>query len=77
MLHGRLLVGVWHSALIVRLGPDRAGAALEQVYVRPFDVTGRPLRGWVVVEPDGLESDRQLSDWIEQALDFVATLPAK
>ena len=35
------------------------------------------MKGWVMVEPDGLESDRELSDWIERATEFVVTLPPK
>lgn len=77
MLNGNLLVCVWQQSLIVRLGPDKAASALKQEYVREFDVTGRPMKGWIMVEPDGLDSDRQLAEWIEQALEFVETLAAK
>lgn len=77
LLNGNLLVGIWQQSLIVRLGADRAADALTQDYVREFDVTGRPMKGWVMVEPDGLESDQQLAEWIALALQFVETLPAK
>ena len=77
LLNGNMLVSVWHNSLIVRLGAGPAAQALGQPHVREFDFTGRPMQGWVVVEPDGLESDRELSDWIERATEFVATLPAK
>ena len=77
LLHGNMLVAVWQSSLVVRLGPDQAAPALKQPHVRPFDITGRPMKGWVVVEPDGLESDSDLSGWIERATDFVVTLSAR
>jgi TfoX/Sxy family transcriptional regulator of competence genes len=77
LLDGNMLVGVWQNSLIVRLGPDQGAAALSEPNVRPFDVTGRPMKGWVIVEPDGLDTDRQLSAWIERALDFVSTLSPK
>ena len=77
LLHGNMLVAVWQSSLIVRLGPDQAAQALGQPHVRPCDITGRPMKGWLIVEPDALDSDRDLSDWIERAIEFVATLPAK
>lgn len=77
MFHGNMLVGVWNDSLIVRLGPDEGEKALSESHVAPFDVTSRPMKGWVMVEPDGLDSDVQLSDWIERALNFVRTLPAK
>jgi TfoX/Sxy family transcriptional regulator of competence genes len=77
MLNGNLVVFVWQQSLIVRLGPKEADAALKQEYVREFDVTGRLMKGWIMVEPDGLDSDRQLAGWVEQALAFVESLPPK
>jgi TfoX/Sxy family transcriptional regulator of competence genes len=77
LLNGNMLVGVWQNSLIVRLGPEQGPAALEDEHVREFDVTGRPMKGWIMVEPDGIESDSQLADWIRRATGFVATLPAK
>jgi hypothetical protein len=50
---------------------------MKQSHVKEFDVTGRPMKGWVMVEPDGLDSDSELANWIEQAKRFVETLPAK
>lgn len=77
LLRGNMLVAVWQKAMIARLGPDQADGALRQPHVRPFDVTGRPMKGWVMIEADGLDRDEQLAVWIEQAIAFVATLPAK
>jgi TfoX/Sxy family transcriptional regulator of competence genes len=77
LLNGNMLVGVWKSSLIVRLGPELGAESLKLPHVKEFDVTGRPMTGWVIVEPEGLESDEQLSHWIERAMGFVATLPAK
>lgn len=74
LLHGNMLVGVWQHSLIVRLGPNEGAKALTEPYVVPFDVTGKPMKGWVMVEPDGLESDRQLGQWVERAEAFVGTL---
>ena len=77
LLDGNLLVAVWQALLIARLGADQAATALKQPHVREFDVTGRPMKGWVMIEPDGLDSDRQLAEWIDRALEFVSTLPVK
>jgi len=77
MLNGNLLVCAWHQSLIARLGPDQADHALQQPFVKVFDVTGKPMTGWVVVEPDGLDLDRDLQTWIERAEAFVETLPRK
>lgn len=77
LLGCNMLVGVWQNSLIARLGPERGRTALAQPHVRPFDMTGRAMKGWVMVEPDGIETDDQLGAWIEQAIEFVHTLPAK
>ena len=77
LLDGNLLVGVWKDALIARLGPDEGEAALRESHVRAFDITGRPMRNWVAVEPEGVEDDGQLRDWVRRAEAFVGTLPAK
>ena len=61
LLHGNMCVGISQTSLIVRLGPEQADAARGQPHVVEFDVTGRPLRGWVMVEADGIETDEQLS----------------
>ena len=77
LLNGNLLVGVWKNSLIARLGPDAGEEALKEPHVKEFDVTGRPMRNWVLVEPEGVEDDDQLACWIDRATEFVRTLPAK
>jgi TfoX/Sxy family transcriptional regulator of competence genes len=77
LLNGNLLVGVWHDSLIVRVGPEGSDDALAEEHVREFDITGKPMKGWVVVEPDGLESDDRVAEWVERAMKFVSTLARK
>src|SRR5262245_54215801 len=77
LLGGNLLVGVWKDSLIVRLGPDDGEAALLEPHVKAFDITGRPMKGWLLVAPEGLESNADLKEWVRRAVRFVATLPAK
>ncbi len=72
-----MVVGVWKDSLVVCLGPETSDAALKQPHVKPFDITGKPMRGCALVEPEGLETDSQLADWIEATLKFVLTLPPK
>lgn len=71
------LAGVWKDRLIARLGPDEGEAALREQHVRAFDITGRPMRNWVAVEPEGVEDDDELRVWIERATKFVRRLPRK
>ncbi len=76
-LNGNALAGVWKNGLIARLGPDEGEAALREPHVRMFDITGRPMRNWVVVESEGIEDDDQLKAWIDRAMKFVRKLPQK
>jgi hypothetical protein len=76
-LNGNICVGVWKNSLIARLGPEQGADALLQPYVKEMDVTGKPMKGWVLVEPDGVENDVQLGMWIQRAVEFVGTLPKK
>lgn len=77
LLNGNALVGVWKDRLIARLGPDEGEAALLEPHVRVFDITGKPMRNWVAVKPEGIEDEDQLNGWIERAVKFVKTLPKK
>jgi hypothetical protein len=77
LLDGNMLVGVWQNSLIARVGVEAAGEALKQEFVREFDVTGRPMKGWVIVDPEGLDMDAELREWIERSEEFVSTLPRK
>ena len=77
LLNGNALAGVWKDRLIARIGPDDGEAALLESHVRAFDITGKPMKKWVAVEPEGVEDDDQLTDWIRRAEEFVRTLPKK
>lgn len=77
MLHGNMACGVNKENLIVRIGPDKYEVAMTGPNTRPFDLTGRPMTGWVIVEPDGFESDAALKHWVQQGVDFALSLPPK
>jgi TfoX/Sxy family transcriptional regulator of competence genes len=76
LTHGNMTVGVSGDDLLVRIDPDDTDAALARPGVRRFDMTGRPMRGWIVVAGEHLDDD-VLDRWIAQARTFVATLPPK
>ena len=77
LIRGNMACGVNGDNLIVRVGPERYEEALAQPYAREFDMTGRPMKGWVMVGPDGCASDDALEAWVQQGLDFARTLPPK
>lgn len=76
LLRGNILVGVRRDSLIARLGELEASKALKKSYVIQMG-TRRPMKGWVIIGPDGIDSDRQLTSWIEKAIEFVEGLPVK
>ncbi|GLZ34599.1 RNA methyltransferase [Lentzea sp. NBRC 105346] len=75
--HGNMLVGVRGDDLMVRVAPETTEDALAQPGARRFDMTGRPMKGWVVVDGSAVSEDEQLADWIDRARDFVEALPPK
>jgi hypothetical protein len=77
LLSGNMCVGVWKNWLILRLGPEQGESALREPFVKEFDITGRPMRGWVMIDPGGLEGDDDLRRWCDAAVRFVKTLPQK
>lgn len=77
LLNGNTLVGVWKDLLIARLGPDQGNDVLLEPHVREFDITGKPMKGWVLVEREGVTGEDQLAGWILRAVKFVEALPPK
>jgi TfoX/Sxy family transcriptional regulator of competence genes len=77
LLRGNMVGGVYKDFLILRLGEENATKALESPFVKPFDITGRAMKGWVMVEEAGFDTDSKLKAWLNQAKEFVETLPPK
>ena len=73
MVNGNMLGGVMGSEIIVRVGAEGYENALELPHARQMDFTGRPMRGFVVVSPDGIDLD----EWVGRGLKFAASLPPK
>ena len=77
MLDGNMCCCVTDRGLMVRVGRDAYADALELPHAGPMDLTGRPMRGWVLVESDGVASDAGLAEWAARGAEFAATLPPK
>ena len=77
LLHGNMAVGVTGDDLMVRVGPEATDAALTRPGARIFDMTGRPMRGWVVVAGSAVREDEALGAWIDEGRAFAAGLPPK
>jgi hypothetical protein len=77
MVQGNMACGVHGDKVIVRVGPERYEAAIQQPETVPFDITGRPMKGWVMVTAEGYSDDEKLKEWVGRGVDFALTLPAK
>ena len=74
---GHMCCGVTGTALMVRVGAAEREAALAQPHVRPMQLGGRVLSGFVCVDPEGVAADAALARWVQRGLDFVAGLPPR
>jgi TfoX/Sxy family transcriptional regulator of competence genes len=77
LLNGNMFCGVYKDFLILRLGEDKAAGALTLPFVKPFNITGKPMKGWVMVEEPGFAGEKELKGWLEKAKAFVKTLAQK
>ncbi len=77
LLRGNMCFGIWKDSLIVRMEKEQAAASLRQKNVRPFDITGTAMAGWVMVAEAGWKRAAGLSKWLETGKEFAAALPEK
>lgn len=74
---GNMLVGVHADRLLIRIPREQTEATLKQPRVHPFDITGRPMQGWLTVDLEALKTKTALAKWIERSRSYVATLTPK
>lgn len=77
LVNGHMCAGVVGSTLMLRVGPQRYAEALARPHAREMDFTGRPLTGMIYVDPPGIAGAAALGRWLELALKFVQSEPAK
>ncbi|TDE02574.1 TfoX/Sxy family protein [Jiangella asiatica] len=77
LVNGNLACGVHHDDLMVRLPPDEHGEALAEPGARAFDLTGRPMKGWLVIDAAALAEDDDLRRWVGRSVAFAGSLPPK
>jgi TfoX-like protein len=77
LLHGNMACGVRGDDLMVRVAAEEADTALDEPGARPFDMTGRPMKGWLLVAPDGHAADEDLRRWVGRGLAHAGSLPPK
>ncbi len=77
LFNGNMACGVHKQDLIVRLSDAAFNEAVKQPNVRIFNMTGRPMKGWIMVSKPGYDSETALKDWIDKACQHARSLPPK
>ena len=74
MLHGKMFCGVLKEDLVLRISHDEYEDALKKPNIRPMDFTGRPMKGFIYVNPNGCKSDKDIKQWVDLSLKFAKSI---
>jgi TfoX/Sxy family transcriptional regulator of competence genes len=77
LVDGKMFVGIRNSSLMARVGPERHDDALAMPHVRVMDFTGRPMKGYVYIDPPAIAAESDLKAWVLWCVQHVARLPVK
>jgi TfoX/Sxy family transcriptional regulator of competence genes len=77
LLKGNMAFGIWKDFLIVRMNKEQGEQSLKNANVQPFDITGKPMAGWVMVNEVGWKSQATLEKWINVGKEYARSLPEK
>ena len=77
LMNGNMCFGIHKEYLILRTSKEKAEDLIKEEYAEPFDITGKPMKGWVMVSPDYVETDVKLLEILELGINFVRSLPPK
>ena len=76
MINGNMCAGTWKGSLVVRLDKKDHDQTLAEPHAKPANITGRVMKGWALVEPEGVQSEGNLKTWLDRAVEFAGSLPA-
>jgi TfoX/Sxy family transcriptional regulator of competence genes len=77
LINGNMSVGIRGAELIVRIDPAGTDEALTEVGVRIFDITGRPMKGWLLVSAEAVSQAQALAQLVHRGVSYATSLPAK
>ena len=77
LINGNMSVGIHGDELIVRIAPEATDAALQEPGTRVFDITGRPMKGWLLVGGSGVKETESLAKWVRRGAEYALSLPKK
>jgi TfoX/Sxy family transcriptional regulator of competence genes len=76
MLDGNMACGVMGDEVLIRLDPATQEQALAEPGTRPFAMTSRPSKGWILVAGDACTED-DLRRWVDRGISYARSLPPK
>ena len=77
LFNGNMACGVLSDDLLVRVNPNKHDKLFARPHTKPFAMSAKPMKGWLMVEADGCKTSKQLSAWVKEGVEFALTLPAK
>ena len=77
LMNGHMCAGIWKDMLVIRIGTDGWKTISDEPHVRPMDLTGRVMKGWTMIAPEGVTEDSDLQRHVDMAIMFCAALPPK
>jgi TfoX/Sxy family transcriptional regulator of competence genes len=77
LINGNMCFGIWKDYLVVRMGTDQAAEKLKHDHVREFDITGKSMKGWVMVAKSSWTKRNELAGWLDIGKSFALSLPKK
>jgi TfoX/Sxy family transcriptional regulator of competence genes len=77
LINGNMSVGVHGNELIVRVALETTDDAVKESGARPFDITGRPMKGWLLVGEPGIKDSVSLKKWVRRGVEYASALPKK
>ena len=77
LINGNMCFGIHKESFVLRTSPEKAEELMRSEYFTPFNITGKPMMGWILVSPDALETDDKLLEMLRLGVTFAKTLPKK
>jgi len=69
--------GIYKDFLIVRMDKEQGAKSLKGRNVQPFDITGKPMAGWIMVNEAGWKSQTGMAKWLGIGKKFALSLLEK
>lgn len=77
MIGGNMVCGVVGDELMSRINPENHAVALERPHAKPMEFTGRSMKGYLFIEPEGIRTKRELAYWVNQGIKVAQSIPPK